>query len=135
MAELVTVYRSQPENVGQVVQFLRSHNLNPTVVDDPGTMTAYRAHSHEVCIAVPATEKETALGVLAEMEKRDESRLAPHIKVANGVVLLLIAILGLAAIVAFVDRSGKILAAVWILIVAVAAAALLRQAWRGKPPT
>jgi hypothetical protein len=134
MAELVTVYRAQPENAGRVVQFLRRRNLNATVVDDPGKMTTYRAHSHEVCIAVPATEEETALGVLAEMENRDESRLAPQIKVANGVVLLLIAILGFAAIVAFVDRSGKILAAVWILIVTVVAAALLGHAWR-KPPT
>lgn len=133
MAELVTVYRAQPENVARVVQFLRGRNLNPTVVDDPSAMTAYRAHSHEVCIAVPATEKDTALGVLAEMEQREESRLAPHIKVANGAVLLLIAILGVAAIVALFDRGGKILAAVWILIAAVATAALLRHAWR-KPP-
>jgi hypothetical protein len=133
MAELVTVYRSQPENVGRVVQFLRSHNLNPTVVEDPGQMTAYRAHSHEVCIAVPASERDTALGVLAEMEKCDESRLAPQIKVANGIVLLLVLILGLVAIVAFLDRGGKLFIGVWALIVAVIAAALLRHAWR-KPP-
>jgi hypothetical protein len=135
MATVVTVYRVQPEHVDRVVRRLRSRNLDPTVVDDPGAMTLYRGQSHDVRIAVPVAQKDLALDVLTEIEKGDETRLAPHIKVANGVVLLLIVILGLVAIVAFFDRSAMLLTALWVLIVTAVAVTLFRHAWGKTPKT
>ena len=133
MAELVTVYRARPDEVAKVMGFLQGRNVNPVVLDDAGKMGAYRDHSHEVRIAVPDAERDVALGVLKEMQRKDESRLAPLISVTNGIVLLCIAVLVCVAIVALLDRNGKWFAAVWLVLTAVVAVALIRWAWRKDP--
>jgi len=133
MAELATVYRARPEEVAKVTVLLRRRNLEPVVLDDVGKMGAYRDHSHEVRIAVPAAQRNMALGVLAEMEQKDKTRLSPLISVTNGVVLLVIVVLGCVGIVALLDRSGKWLAVVWGVLTAVVGVALIRWAWRKKP--
>lgn len=132
MAELVTVYTTLEPDACRVVQYLRSRNLNPVVLDDLGKMGTYRNHAHEVRIAVSQTERDMALSVLAEMERDSETRLAPHVKVASGAVMLLMTILGFVAIVALLDRSGKWFAAVWLVLTTAVAVALIRWAWRKK---
>ena len=61
-------------------------------------MGAYRDQAREIRIAVPETERDMALGVLAEMEHKDEARLVPHVKVARNAVLLIIVIRALAEV-------------------------------------
>ena len=133
MAELTTVYRARPEEVARVVTLLRRRNLEPVVVDHVGRAGTYRGHSHDFGIAVPVTQRDTALAVLAEMEQKDGARLAPLVRVANKVVLVLIAALATVAVVALLDRSGKWLALAWGLLTAVVAVALVRWAWRRTP--
>lgn len=130
MAELVTVYRARPDEVAKVVGLLQGRNVNPVVLDDAGKMGAYRDHSHEVRIAVPATERDVALGILDQMQQKDESRLAPLISVTNGIVLLVVAVLAFVAVVGLLDTSGKWFVAVWIVLTGVVAVALVRWAWR-----
>ena len=134
MAELVVVYKTLGPDVSRVVGYLRSRNLNPVVLDDAGKMGAYRDQAQEIRIAVPETERDMALGVLAEMEHKDEARLASDVKVARGVVLLIVVILALVALIGLLDRSGKWYLAAWFALVGVVAIALIRSAWR-KPKT
>ena len=91
MAELVTVYRALADDASRVVGHLRSRNLDAVVLDDVGKMAAYRHEVQEVRIAVPETQRDMARAVLAEMDEQDEARLAPTVKTAHGVVLLIIA--------------------------------------------
>ena len=133
MAELVTVYRARANDVSRVVGYLRSRNLDPVVLDDADKMGAYRNQAQEVQIAVARTQRDMALAVLAEMERRDEARLSPEIKTANGVVLLVIAALALVGIVGLLDQGGKWFFVVWIVLTAIVAVALIRWAWAKKP--
>lgn len=130
MSELVTIYKAHPDNVSEIVQLLESRHLNPVVVDDVGKMGAYR--SHQVRIAVPQTERDMAVNILAEFERRDKTRISELVKVTNGIVLIVIALLVLAAIVGFIDQQGKWFFAVWILITVCVGVALIHWAWRGK---
>jgi cation transport ATPase len=99
-------------------------------VDDVSKMGAYR--SHEVRIAVPQTERDMAVNILAEFEQRDKSRISELVNVTNGIFLLVVALLVLVAVVGIFDKNGKWFIAVWILIVACAGAALIRLAWGKK---
>lgn len=133
MAELVTIYKAIPEDVSRIVGLLQSRHLHPVVLDDAGKLGAYRNQTHEIRIAVPETERDMALGILAETEQKDGARLRPLINVTNAIVLLVIAVLGFVAVVGLLDTSGKWFAAVWIVLTAVVAVALIRWAWRKKP--
>jgi hypothetical protein len=130
MSELVTIYKAHPDNVTQILQLLESRHLHPVVVDDVSKMGAYR--SHEVRIAVPQTERDMAVNILAEFEQRDKSRISELVNVTNGIFLLVVALLVLVAVVGIFDKNGKWFIAVWILIVACAGAALIRLAWGKK---
>ena len=133
MAELVTVYRTLATDVSRVVRYLHSRNLNPVVLDDAGAMGTYRDQAHEIRIAVPETERDMALAIVAEMERQDQAHLAPHAKGAKRVVLVLIVVLAFIALVGLLDRSGKWFVAVCLVLTTVAAVALLRRAWRENP--
>ena len=74
MAELITVYKALPDEVTKVVQLLQSRNLNPVVIDDIGKMGSYR--SHVVRIAVPETERDMAVGILAEADLQNQASLS-----------------------------------------------------------
>jgi Flp pilus assembly protein TadB len=130
MAELVTVYKSLPGDVSKIVQLLQSHQLHPVVVDDPGKMSSYR--SHEVRIAVPVTERDSAVRVLAEADRRSKGRLSGLIKATNRLIMLVIAVMLFVAIVGFFDKGGIWFSAVWILVTVIAGVALIRWAWSGK---
>lgn len=133
MAELITVYEARPNEVARIVGLLESRHLHPVVGDDADRMTAYREQSHLIRIVVPAVERDRALGVLADMEHRDEARLSHLIKVTNGAVLFVLVALGFVAIVGVVDAEGKWFALTWIVLSLVAAVALIRWAWSRKP--
>jgi len=135
MAELVTVYRALADDVSRVVGYLRSRNLDAVVLDDVGKMVAYRREVQEVRIAVPETQRDMARAVLAEMDKRDEARLSPMVKTANGVVFLIIIVLAFIGVVGLIDRGGKWFVGAWILLTALVAVLLIRWAWRKGPRT
>jgi len=133
MAELVTVYRTLADDVSRVVGYLHSRNLNPVVLDDADKTGAYRGQTQEVRIAVPETQRDMAHAVLAEMDKKDEARLSPAVKVTNVVMLLIIVALAFVTIVGLFDPSGKWLLGVWIVLTALVAVMLVRWAWRKNP--
>jgi len=130
VSELVTIYKVHPDNVSEIVQLLESRDLHPVVVDDVGKMGAYR--SHTVRIAVPQTEREMAVNILAETEQHSKTRISELVKVTNGIVIIVIALLVSVAVVGFFDKQGKWFFAVWILITACVGVALIRLAWCGK---
>ena len=134
MARLVRVYEARPHDVARIVGLLESHNLHPIVADDVDRMGTYRDQTHTVEIAVPATERDTALGVLAENERQDRTRLAHLIKVTDGAVLFVVVVLVFVAVVGVLDADGKWLAATWVVLCAVASIALIRWAWSRKRP-
>ena len=130
MAELTTVYKSRPDDVSKIVQLLQSRDLHPVVVDDAGKMGTYR--DHEIRIAVPVTERDLAVQVLAEAERVQQAGVSELVKGTKGVILLLIIVLAFVAIVALLDERGMWFAGVSILLTAVVAFALIRLAWRKK---
>ena len=131
MAELVTVYKALPDEVAKIVQLLEGRNLNPVVIDDIEKMGSYR--SHVVRIAVPETERDMAVGILAEADLQNRAKLSPVIKGTNAIVFIVIAVLVILAIIGFIDKSGKWFAALWILISTVVAITLIHWAWFKKP--
>jgi len=133
MAKLVTVYEARPDNVARILRLLESRHLHPVVADDADRMGTYRDQTHTVQISVPATERDMAIGVLAEVERQDEVRLSHLVKVTNGAVLFVIVVLGFVAIVGVLDAEGKWFAATWVLLCLIAAVALIRWAWTRKP--
>jgi hypothetical protein len=132
MAELVTVYTAPPDEVSRVVGYLEGRCLHPIVLDDAAAMGVYRRQAHEVRIAVPETEREMAVHLLAERQRQNEARLLPLMKTANGVVFLLLIVLGIVAVVGLLDTRGWWFAGLSIFLVGGAALALLRWAWRGR---
>ncbi len=132
MAKLVTVYEARSTDVARVVGLLESRHLHPVVAGDVGRRGTYRDQTHTVEIAVPATERDMAIGVLAEIERQDEVRLSHLIKVTNGAVLFVIVVLAFVAVVGVLDAEGKWFAGAWGLLCLVAAAALIRWAWSRK---
>ncbi len=130
MSELVSVYRTLPENVPKIVKLLESRNLHPVVIDDVGKMGAYR--SHQIRIAVPEIERDIAAGILTEAEQHNKTRLFELIKVTNGIILIVIALLVLVVTVGFFDKQGKWFFATWMLIIALASIALIRWTWSSK---
>jgi len=133
MAELVTVYRAPATDVSRVVGYLQGRNLNPVVLEDADATGAYRSGAREIRIAVPQTQQDAARAVLAELEKQDQARLSPTVKVANRVVLLVIAALSFVALVGLLDQGGKWFLAAWLVVTAAVAVALVRWAWRKHP--
>lgn len=129
MARLVTVCEARPDDVARIVGLLESRHLHPVVADDVGRMGAYRDQMHTVEIAVPATERDMALGVLAEGERKERARLSHLIKVTDGAVLFVIVVLGFVAVVGVLDADGKWFAATWVVLCVIAAVALIRWAW------
>jgi len=133
MAKLVTVHKTLAAEVPKVVGYLESRCLHPVVLDEVEARGTYRSQAHEVRIAVPETERDMAVHMLAERERHNEARLLPLVKMANGIVFLLIVVLGIVAVVGLVDTRGWWLAGLWVLLTALAAWALIRWAWRRKP--
>jgi len=133
MSELAMVYKASAADVSRVMGYLRRRNLNPVLLDDAEPKGTYRDQAYEVRIAVPETQREMALNVLTEMESQERTRLTPHTKVAGSAVMLLMVAGGLVALVSLMDRSGKWFIALWLLLTAVAAVALIRWAWGKKP--
>lgn len=130
MAELITVYKSRPDDVSKITQLLQSRDLHPVVVDDAGKMGTYR--DHEIRVAVPATERDLAVQALTEAERIQQARVSDLVRGTKGVVLLLIVVLAFVAVVAFLDEGGMWFAGVSILLTAVATVALISWAWRKK---
>ena len=130
MSEPIVVYKVQQENVSKIVQLLESRHLHPVVVDDIDKMGFYR--SHLIRIAVPQTEHDMAVGILAEAEQHDKKQISGLVKKTNAVVVIVVAMLLLAAIVGFFDERGKWFFAVWIFITVCVGAALIRLAWCRK---
>jgi hypothetical protein len=133
MADLVTVYRANPNEVARIVRLLESRHLHPVVGDDADRMTSYREPAHLIRIAVPTVEREMAVGVLADAERHDLARLSGVINFTNRAVLFVVIALGFVAIVGFLDAEGKWFALAWIVLCLIAAVALVRWAWARKP--
>jgi hypothetical protein len=133
MAELVTVYQARPNEVARLVGLLEGHHLHPVVGDDADRMTSYREQMHLIRIAVPAVERDMAVGILAEVEQHDVARLSGLINFTNRAVLFVVVVLAFVAIVGFLDAEGKWFALTWIVLCLVAAVALIRWAWVRKP--
>jgi uncharacterized membrane protein YqjE len=130
MSELVTIYTVHQDNVAEIIRLLESRNLHPVVVDDVGKMGAYR--SHQIRIAVPDTERDMAVGILAEAEEHNKTRLSGIVKVTNGIMLIIVALLILIIIVGFFDKQGKWSFVTWMLVITLASIALIRCAWNSK---
>lgn len=130
MSELVTIYKAQPDNVSEIIQLLESRGLHPVVADDIDKMGTYG--SHQVRIAVPEIERDTAINIIEQFEQQDNSRISGLVKSTNKIVLIAIALLALATIAVFFDEKGKWSFIVWILIVAFVGVVLIRLAWSGK---
>ena len=134
MARLVTVCEARPDDVARIVGLLESHHLHPLIADDVERMGTYRNQSQTVEIAVPAAERDTALGVLAENERQDRTRLSHLIKVTDGAVLFLVVVLAFVAVVGVLDADGKWFAVTWVILCGAASAALIRWAWTRRRP-
>ena len=130
MAELITVYCTLPDDVSKTVQLLQDHDLHPVVVDDPDKTGVYR--SHEVRIAVPATERDLAVAVLAEAEGKGRGRICQLTKATNGIILIMIAAVGFVALIGMFDTHGAWFFGVWIILIVVVGALLVHWAWRKK---
>lgn len=130
MAELVTVYRTLPDDVTKTVRRLQSHNLHPVVVDDPDRMGVYR--SHEVRIAVPATERDMAISILADAERKHQTRLSGLTQATDGIVLIMIAALGFVALIGMFDTHGAWFFGMWTALIVTAGVFLLCRAWCKK---
>jgi hypothetical protein len=130
MSERITIYKALPNNVSQIMQLLESRHLHPVVVDDVCKMGAYR--SHEVRIAVPQTERDMAVNILAEFEQQEKSQISGLVKVTNVVFLIIVSLLALVAVVGIFDKGGKWFLSIWILIVACVGVALIRLTWGKK---
>ena len=133
MAKLVTVYEARPNEVSRVMGLLENRHLHPVVGDEPGRMTSYREQTHLVRIAVPATERDYAVGVLAEAQQQDVARLSHLISTTNRAALFVLVALGFVAVVGVLDAEGKWFALTWIVLCLAAAVALIRWAWARKP--
>ena len=133
MAKLVTVHKAIPAEVSKVVSCLENRCLHPVVLDNEEKMGPYRSQTHEIRIAVPETERDLAIRVLAQRERQDRLRLFPVIKRTNAVVLLLVVVLSILAIVGLLDASGLWFTGLWIVLTIAVALVLLRLAWRKKP--
>ena len=133
MAKLVTVHKTLAADAPKVVGYLESRNLHPVVLDDVEAMGTYRSQAHEVRIAVPETQRDMALQLLAERERKAETRLRPLIKTSNAIVFLLIAVLAILALVGLLDTRGWWFVGLLTLVAALAALALIRPAWPRKP--
>jgi len=133
MAELVTVYQANPNEVARIVGLLESRHLHPVVGDDADRLTGYRAQAQFIQIAVPTVEHDMAVGILAEAEQHDLARLAGVINSTNRAVLFVVIVLGFVAVVGFLDAEGHWFALTWIVLCLFAALALIRWAWARKP--
>ena len=123
MAELITVYKALPDDVPTTMGLLRSHRLNPVVIDDPTKFSSYRLH--EVRIGVPATERDRAVDVLREMEEHPSARVSTLSKQANRVVLVMVGVLALGVLIALIDKSCKWLGLYASAVIVSAAAYLI----------
>ena len=132
MARLVTVYEARPEDVAQIVGMLESRHLHPVVPEDVGRRSAYRRGSSLVQIAVPETERDMAIGVLAEFERQEDSRLKQLTKVTDSAMLFVIVVLAFVAVVGILDAEGKWHAALWGVLCLIASVAVIRAAWARK---
>jgi hypothetical protein len=133
MADLVTVYQARPNEVARIVGLLEGRHLHPVVGDDPDRMTSYREQSHLIRIAVPAVERDMAVGILAETEQHDMARLSRLVNCTNRAVLFVVVALAFVAVVGFLDAEGKWFALTWIVLCLIAAVALIRWAWARRP--
>jgi hypothetical protein len=134
MEELAIVYRATPADVPRVVGYLESHAVHPIVIDEVEKMGPYRGQTHQIRIAVPETQRDMAIRILARMERQDTLRLFPVIRKARTVVLLLIAALAVLAVVGLLDARGAWFAGIGLLLAAAGAVVLIRWAWRGESP-
>ncbi len=133
MAELATVYQAHPNDVARIVRLLESRHLHPVVGDDAERISAYRTQSQLIQIAVPITERDMAVGILAEAEQHDEARLSHLINVTNRAVLFVLIVLAFVAVVGFLDADGHWFALTWVVLCLAVAMALVRWAWARKP--
>jgi len=133
MANLVTVYQARPNEVARIVGLLEGRHLHPVVGDDPDRMTSYREQTHLIQIAVPAVERDMAIGILAETERHDVARLSHLINFTNRAVLFVLVVLAFVAVVGFLDAEGKWFALTWIILCLIAGVALIRWAWSRRP--
>ncbi len=129
MADLVTVYEARPNEVARIVGYLQNRHLHPVIADDVDQVSAYREQTHLVQIAVPAVERDMAVGMLSDLLRRDQARLSHLTKVTNGAVLFVLVVLGFVAVVGFIDADGKWFALTWLVLCLIAAVALIRWAW------
>ncbi|MBN1508527.1 MAG: hypothetical protein JW955_16885 [Sedimentisphaerales bacterium] len=130
MEDLVTVYGAIAANVPRVVRHLESHGLHPVVIDDVEKMSPYRSQAYEVRIAVPQVQRDAAICVLGQMEREDEVRLRPAMRKARALVLLLIAALGVVAVVGLLDGRGVWFVGIEAVLAVIGAVALIRWAWK-----
>ena len=133
MAELATVYQAHPNDVARIVGLLESRHLHPVVGNDVERMSAYRTQSQFIEIAVPVTERDMAVGILAEVEQHDVVRLSHLVNVTNRAILFVLIALTFVAVVGFLDADGKWFALTWVVLCVVVAVALIRWAWARKP--
>lgn len=112
------------------MQLLESRGFHPVVVDDAGKMGNYGFH--QVRIAVPQTERDTAANIIEQFEQQNHSRISGLVKTTNKILLIAVALLVMATIAVFFDEQGKWSFLAWILIVAFVGVVLIRSAWGGK---
>ena len=133
MGDLVTVYEARPNEVARIVGHLQNRHLHPVIADDADQVSAYREQTHLVQIAVPAVERDMAVGMLSDLLRRDQARLSHLTKVTNGAVLFVLVVLAFVAVVGFIDADGKWFALTWLVLCLIAAVALIRWAWARNP--
>lgn len=133
MAELVVVYKAIAPEAQKIVALLQRRHLHPVIMDDIGAEGGYRAHDHMIRIGVPATERDMAVAILAEAEQQTEARLAPTLRRMQGAFLLAALVVLFIIFVGVVDKGGKWLAVLTIILCLPVAGLLLRWGWSRKP--
>ncbi len=133
MAELVVVYRAIAPEAQKIVALLQRRHLHPLIMDELEATGGYRSHDRVVRIGVPATERDMALGILAEADRQGEAKVGPTVRRIQGVFVLLGLVLAVVILIAVLDESGKWLAAVTAFLCLVVAVLLLRWGWNRRP--
>lgn len=133
MAELVVVYRAIAPEAQKAAALLQRRHLHPVVMDEFEAAGGYRPHDRVIRIGVPATERDIALGILAEAEQRSEVKVAPTVRRIQGAFVVVGLVVAVVILVAVLDESGKWLAAVATLLCLLLAVLLLRWGWSRRP--
>jgi hypothetical protein len=133
MSEHVVVCRAIAGEAQKTVALLQRRHLHPVIMDEVEAAGGYRSHDRVVRIGVPATERDMAAAILAQAEQQSEASLAPTLRrIQVGFLLAAFAVI-FVMLVGVVDKGGRWLAVLTMILCLSVAVLLLRWGWSRGP--